>query len=88
MNFTIALLQMTAAGNDQAANLAKGERFCRETRRRGADLAPFDMTRLRDYRQREAWGNAFRRHNAYHDLIDPEIRPPFQRTDARGRPFR
>ncbi len=54
----------------------------------GIYLAPFDMARLRDYRQREAWGNAFRRPHAYHDLIDPEIRPPFQRTDARGRPFR
>ena len=27
---TIALLQMTACGSDQAANLAKGEDFCRE----------------------------------------------------------
>jgi predicted amidohydrolase len=37
----IALLQMTACGNDQAANLAKGSEFCRRARAMGADLALF-----------------------------------------------
>jgi predicted amidohydrolase len=37
----IALLQMVARGNDQAANLAKGEDFCRRARATGADLALF-----------------------------------------------
>lgn len=39
--FTIALLQMTAHGNDQAANLHKGEAFCRRAKLMGADLALF-----------------------------------------------
>ena len=39
--FTVALLQMTAAGTDQAANLAKGELFCRRAAALGADLALF-----------------------------------------------
>jgi N-carbamoylputrescine amidase len=37
----VALLQMTACGNDQAANLAKGEAYCRRARAMGADLALF-----------------------------------------------
>ena len=38
---TIALLQMTACGNDQDGNLAKGETFCRQAREMGADIALF-----------------------------------------------
>jgi predicted amidohydrolase len=37
----VALLQMTACKNDQNANLAKGEAFCRQASRRGADIALF-----------------------------------------------
>ncbi len=38
---TIALLQMIACGDDQEANLAKGEEFCRRARDMGADVAVF-----------------------------------------------
>jgi len=38
---TIALLQMTTCGDDQDANLAKGETFCRQARDMGADIALF-----------------------------------------------
>src|SRR5258706_6983616 len=41
MKITIALLQMAACGDDQAANLAKGEEFCRRARAIGADIALF-----------------------------------------------
>jgi predicted amidohydrolase len=37
----VALLQMTACGDDQAANQAKGESFCRRAKDLGADLALF-----------------------------------------------
>src|SRR5207342_2047215 len=37
----IALLQMTAYGYDQAANLAKGEEYCRRAAEMGADIALF-----------------------------------------------
>ena len=37
----IALLQMTACGTDQDANLAKGEAFCRRAAGMGADVALF-----------------------------------------------
>jgi predicted amidohydrolase len=39
--FTIALLQMRAAGFDQQANLEKADSFCREAAARGADIAVF-----------------------------------------------
>jgi N-carbamoylputrescine amidase len=35
----IALLQMTAFGNDQDANLSKGEAFCRRAKEMSADVA-------------------------------------------------
>ena len=38
---TTALLQMIACGDDQEANLAKGEEFCRRARDMGADVALF-----------------------------------------------
>jgi predicted amidohydrolase len=37
----IALLQMTACGTDQDANLVKGETFCRQASEMGADIALF-----------------------------------------------
>lgn len=39
--FRVALLQMTASGNDQAANFVKGDEFCRRAAAMGADLALF-----------------------------------------------
>jgi predicted amidohydrolase len=39
--FRVALLQMAAHGVDQAANLAKADRFCREAAAGGADIALF-----------------------------------------------
>ncbi|HZP80417.1 MAG TPA: nitrilase-related carbon-nitrogen hydrolase, partial [Chthonomonadaceae bacterium] len=37
---TVALLQMTASG-DQAANQAKGDKCCRRAKQMGADIALF-----------------------------------------------
>jgi N-carbamoylputrescine amidase len=39
--FNVALLQLTACGNDQNANLVKGEDACRQVKRMGADLVLF-----------------------------------------------
>jgi len=38
---TVAMLQMTADGYDQEANMIKGEAFCRQARELGADIALF-----------------------------------------------
>jgi predicted amidohydrolase len=45
-------------------------------------LATFDMDGLRAYREREAWGNAYRRPRLYRMLTATEVQPPFIRTDA------
>jgi predicted amidohydrolase len=50
----------------------------------GVYLARFAMERLRAYREREGWGNAFRRPNRYHLLTSPEVQAPFIRSDARS----
>jgi len=48
----------------------------------GVYMARFDMDAIRSYRNRESWGNAYRRPRLYGALIDPEVRPPFVRPDA------
>jgi N-carbamoylputrescine amidase len=60
----IALLQMTACGNDQEANLAKGEAFCRQARERGADIALFP----------EMWNIGY----TFHDPAQPQAREIWQ----------
>jgi predicted amidohydrolase len=45
-------------------------------------LATFDLEALRDYRAREAWGNAYRRPRLYGMLTAEEVSPPFARPDA------
>jgi predicted amidohydrolase len=45
-------------------------------------IAAFDMDRLRAYRARETWGNAYRRPRLYEMLTATEINPPFVRRDA------
>jgi predicted amidohydrolase len=53
----------------------------------GVYLAPFDLDAIHDYRERESWGNAFRRPGRYAALTAAEIRPPFLRVNDRGEPF-
>ncbi len=45
-------------------------------------LATFDMDSIRAYREREAWGNAYRRPRLYRMLTAEEVEPPFIRPDA------
>jgi N-carbamoylputrescine amidase len=50
----------------------------------GVHLARFDLDDLRDYRQREVMGNAFRRPSRYGALVSPEVTDPFVRVDPAG----
>src|SRR6185437_16132417 len=50
----------------------------------GIYLAPFDLDKLRDYRSREGWGNAYRKPHRYGALVATEVAPPFIHTNARG----
>lgn len=54
----IALLQMTACGSDQDANLVKGETFCRRASEMGADVALFP----------EMWNIGY----TFHDPAQPD----------------
>ena len=54
----------------------------------GIHLASFDLDELRDYRQRETYGNAFRRPETYGALVLHEVAEPFVRVDATGRRYR
>jgi predicted amidohydrolase len=53
----------------------------------GIFLAPFDMDRIRAYRTRETWGNAFRRPHRYGPLTSLEVEEPFVRVDADGEAY-
>ncbi len=48
----------------------------------GVYLARFDLDRLRDWRQKEGWGNAYRRPRRYGLLVSEAVMPPFIRSDA------
>jgi N-carbamoylputrescine amidase len=48
----------------------------------GVYLATFDMDGIRAYRERESWGNAYRRPRLYGPLTAAEVEPPFVRPDA------
>lgn len=45
-------------------------------------LAAFDIDGIRAYRERETWGNAYRRPRLYGRLADEVVEPPFVRSDA------
>jgi predicted amidohydrolase len=50
----------------------------------GVYLADFNLDRLRSYRARESWGNAFRRPETYAALTAREVREPFIRSNVKG----
>ena len=43
-------------------------------------IAEFDMNRIRTYRERETWGNSYRKPAAYSDLVSFEVKKPFIRN--------
>ncbi len=49
----------------------------------GVYVAEFDMEKIRAYRERESWGNAFRKPRSYDLLTSLEVTPPFVRKSAR-----
>lgn len=49
----------------------------------GVVMARLDLGLLRDYRQRESWGDAYRKPSAYGPLLTAPVRPVFQRPDSR-----
>lgn len=50
----------------------------------GVFVASFDIERLRAYRAREIWGNAYRKPARYGRLLDDAVADPFVRPDPRS----
>jgi N-carbamoylputrescine amidase len=53
----------------------------------GVFMAEFDLEQLRAYREREIWGNAYRKPHIYALLTATEVAPPFIRSDSRRNPI-
>jgi predicted amidohydrolase len=53
----------------------------------GIYLAPFDMRAIREYRERESWGNAFRKPHRYDLLIEKKVEEPFMRMNIKGEQY-
>jgi len=49
----------------------------------GLYVAAFDISAIRAYRQRDVWGNAYRKPRSYGVLTSPQVQQPFVRADAR-----
>jgi predicted amidohydrolase len=49
----------------------------------GVWVAEFDLDQIRRYRERQTWGNAYRKPRTYGALVDLTVKPPFLRQDAR-----
>lgn len=49
----------------------------------GIWYANFDIDKLREYREKEIWGDAYRKPKLYGKLTEDNILPPFIRKDAR-----
>lgn len=45
-------------------------------------VANFNVAALREYRERETWGNSYRRPRLYGRLTDEQVKTPFVRPDA------
>lgn len=63
------------AGRDVVAEAGEEE---------GVYPAEFDLERLRAYRERKLWGNAFRKPGRYGSLTVAEVEPSFVRAKVRG----
>jgi predicted amidohydrolase len=53
----------------------------------GVYLADLDLVRIREYRAKTIWGNAFRRPQRYGLLVSSSVEPPFERLNGDGDPF-
>jgi len=49
----------------------------------GVYLAEFDIEKIREYRKKEVWGNAYRKPSKYSLLISEKIEEPFIRDNSR-----
>ncbi|WP_040214607.1 carbon-nitrogen hydrolase family protein [Clostridium polynesiense] len=48
-------------------------------------IAEFDLDSIKNYRNRETWGNAYRKVGAYKELLDDKVEAPFIRKNIKER---
>lgn len=72
-----------AVSFEQVNGPATDTRIVEAGEEEGVFVAEFDIDRIRAYRERESWGNAFRKPRAYDLLTSLEVQPPFIRESAR-----
>lgn len=58
--------------------------ICQADGKEGIYVAEIDLKQLRNYREKEVHGNAFRQPIKYGLLFDTKIDPPFLRDHYRG----
>jgi len=46
-------------------------------------IAEFDIEKLRRYREKETWGNSYRKPRSYSEIVSNEVKGPFKRNDSR-----
>ena len=46
-------------------------------------MAKFNIDKLREYREKEIWGDAYRRPHLYKLLVNDDPKNPFKRSAAR-----
>jgi predicted amidohydrolase len=74
-------------GNGRSCGYAAdGEELLLADEKEGIYLVDIDLRKMREYRQKTFWGNAWRRPQLYSELISPTVEEPFRRVDALGRP--
>ena len=64
---------------------ASGEKIMISDGKEGCYIAEFNLDELREWRQRETWGNSFRQPTRYGLLTSPNVEEPFIRTDVLDR---
>jgi predicted amidohydrolase len=63
--------------------LSRNTRLVEAGEEEGIFIAAFDLDRLRAWRKREAWGDAFRKPGRYAPLVSPGVAAPFKRKSNR-----
>ena len=75
----------SAAFDGMAYEKGKSRNTClvQAGEKEGIYLAEFNLTKLRHWRKKEIWGNAYRKPNRYKLLLNHTSLPPFTRKNTR-----
>lgn len=66
---------------DDNGNYTENQIFIADDVSQDIFIAEFDMDLIREYREKETWGNSYRKVKAYNQLTDKQVQYPFIRKD-------